>query len=633
MKNRTPNRWLEREECLFPFHSLNTTRVKKLASGIFAFFVIVTSPLIAQTSSHDLRIPLVNSGSYADVPSSSVPPLTTVSTSTVKETQLAHNSPSILSSHTHVSATHLSAFSDPVWIKTYNGSANAIDAAYFVAADPDGNVYVAGQSQGLGSGYDIVTIKYSSFGIQEWVARYDGPGNGDDFPKSLAIDFSGNIIVVGDSYGGSFSESDYVIIKYNRLGAQQWVNRHNGEGSGRDELWGLATDDIGNVYVTGYSESINGGDDYVTIKYAPTGIRQWRRVYDFNGDGATALAVDPAGNVYVTGVSGNSLETMDYATVKYNSAGTQQWVVRYNGDDNLQDLPVALALDAQSNIYITGYSLGNSSDFDATTIKYSASGNLQWVAKYNGPGNGDDKAYRLRLDKAGDVYIAGFSLNNNNNLDWVTIKYNAVGQQKWVARYNGATDDKDIPSGLDIDSQGNVYLTGWTKNANSGFDCMSVRYTSSGATQWQATYNGPGNADDFGNALVLDAQGNLYVAGRAHLAGSGDDFVLLKYGEDSFPTSVHSNDLSSDNTFLLRQNYPNPFNAATAIQYELPREAFVSLKIYDMLGREVASLVNNRQQAGFYHVNWDASTQPTGIYLYRLQAGEYVDAKKLILLR
>ena len=86
-------------------------------------------------------------------------------------------------------------------------------------------------------------------------------------------------------------------------------------------------------------------------------------------------------------------------------------------------------------------------------------------------------------------------------------------------------------------------------------------------------------------------------------------------------------------TFALRQNYPNPFNPSTTIEYQIPNQSFVSLKIFDLLGREVATLVDEMNQAGIHSVKWDASVFSSGIYFYRLSAGSYSATKKLILLR
>ena len=86
-------------------------------------------------------------------------------------------------------------------------------------------------------------------------------------------------------------------------------------------------------------------------------------------------------------------------------------------------------------------------------------------------------------------------------------------------------------------------------------------------------------------------------------------------------------------TYQLNQNYPNPFNPSTVISYQLPTAGFVTLNIYDVLGREVRTLVNQREHAGNYSVTFDAHHLPSGVYFYRLQAGTYTQTKKLLLLK
>jgi hypothetical protein len=86
-------------------------------------------------------------------------------------------------------------------------------------------------------------------------------------------------------------------------------------------------------------------------------------------------------------------------------------------------------------------------------------------------------------------------------------------------------------------------------------------------------------------------------------------------------------------TFSLEQNYPNPFNPKTSFEFRVPSSEFVSLKIFDVLGREVAVLVSEEKSAGEYRVTWDASGFSSGVYLYRLQAGNFVETKRMMLLR
>jgi hypothetical protein len=86
-------------------------------------------------------------------------------------------------------------------------------------------------------------------------------------------------------------------------------------------------------------------------------------------------------------------------------------------------------------------------------------------------------------------------------------------------------------------------------------------------------------------------------------------------------------------TYELSQNYPNPFNPVTQIQYSLEKSSNVTLRVFDILGREVATLINENQNAGRHVVDFDASNFASGIYLYRLEAGSFIQVKKMILMK
>jgi len=85
--------------------------------------------------------------------------------------------------------------------------------------------------------------------------------------------------------------------------------------------------------------------------------------------------------------------------------------------------------------------------------------------------------------------------------------------------------------------------------------------------------------------------------------------------------------------FILKQNYPNPFNPSTTIKYQIPELSIVTLKVYDVLGSEVATLVNKEKPAGYYNINFNASSLPGGIYFYKLHAGSFVKTKKMVLMK
>jgi len=110
-----------------------------------------------------------------------------------------------------------------------------------------------------------------------------------------------------------------------------------------------------------------------------------------------------------------------------------------------------------------------------------------------------------------------------------------------------------------------------------------------------------------------------------------DDIDIV--GGEPFVGVEENEPIAIPKTFALRQNYPNPFNPSTTIQYDLPTNKMVSLRVYDLLGREVVTLVEKRQEAGSYQVVFDAVNLPSGIYFYRLTAGDFVSSRKMLLIK
>src|SRR5204863_2269458 len=192
-----------------------------------------------------------------------------------------------------------------------------------------------------------------------------------------ALDKSGNVYVTGSDY-------DYVTIKYDSAGQEQWVARYNGPGNADDHAAAIAVDDSGDVYVTGSSNLPGTSYDYATVKYNLTEQEQWVARYG-ESDGlygsARAIALDESDNVHVTGKINDPETYPDYGTIKYNSVGQQQWVACYNGPPgNASDYAVGIAIDDAANVYVTGSSQTTAffSDYDYATIKYDSAGQQQW---------------------------------------------------------------------------------------------------------------------------------------------------------------------------------------------------------------------------------------------------------------
>ncbi|MBN2379849.1 SBBP repeat-containing protein [candidate division WOR-3 bacterium] len=148
------------------------------------------------------------------------------------------------------------------WVARYGPADECDIPREAIAVDGTGNIYVTGMSRVSGTSGDYVTIKYNTSGVQEWAVAYDGPANNNDDAKAIAIDNTGNIYVTGESVGISTLE-DYATVKYNPSGIQEWVIRYDGPESDFDDAYAVAIDDADNVFVTGWSHGY-----YATIKYS-----------------------------------------------------------------------------------------------------------------------------------------------------------------------------------------------------------------------------------------------------------------------------------------------------------------------------------------------------------------------------
>lgn len=136
------------------------------------------------------------------------------------------------------------------------------------------------------------------------------------------------------------------------------------------------------------------------------------------------------------------------------------------------------------------------------------------------------------------------------------------------------------------------------------------------------------------NFIFRKGVGQIRVAAETspYILGVGyrSDHQLLSWIITSLPDD---HNVYVPTSFSLSQNYPNPFNPATTISFSLPTKSFVSLKVFDALGREVETLVSEQLDAGTYSTQWNPVSLPSGVYFYRLQAGSFIETKKLILLR
>jgi hypothetical protein len=202
----------------------------------------------------------------------------------------------------------------------------------------------------------------------------------------------------------------------------------------------------------------------------------------------------------------------------------------------------------------------------------------------------------------------------------------------WICGTSGVimlTENNGIPvelSNFDGYTENNIVTLNWTTATelnNSGFEIeRKYKYKS-----WEKIEFVPGHG--------TTTEKQFYQFQDQPERSGIFSYKLKQINFDG--TFEYSNEISIEYnasfTFQLEQNYPNPFNPLTIIKYQIPKRSFVTLKVYDVLGNEISTLVNEKNPAGSYEYDFNATGLPSGIYLYRLQAGDFADIRKMILIK
>jgi hypothetical protein len=419
------------------------------------------------------------------------------------------------------------------WDAYYAAPGYSNDVGYSIAVDNDGNVYVSGRSQGYGSGFDYLTLKYDPDGNQLWEARYNGIGNGDDQAYALTLGTTA-VYVTGKSYGAD-SGFDYLTIKYDLDGNKLWENRYNGTGNGDDEACDLVLDLAGNVYVIGKSTGSGSDFDYLIIKYDSNGTELWETRYNGVGNGddeALALTVDNAGYTYATGKSIGIGTDFDFATIKIDPNGNLLWANRYNGVLDNIDIAKAIAVDLSGNVFVAGSARIVDDGWgrnDYAILKYDANGNQLWL-RYNHEGANDDLADMV-IDQEGNVYVTGTMWHALSQKDYVTFKYDTNGNMLWRAPYGGPGGD-DIAVAIGLDGDRNVIVSGFSHDAwplYRKYD--TIKYDNNGNQLWKTRYTGI--TQSIIQDMAVGSDGFVYVTGYGAINDGMyyQDYLTIKYGE------------------------------------------------------------------------------------------------------
>ncbi len=245
---------------------------------------------------------------------------------------------------------------------------------------------------------------------------------------------------------------------------------------------------------------------------------QWGTIED---DKAYSIAIDSNDNIYIAGVTSGNLEEnvnlgdKDLFLTKINSSGEKEWTKQWGTAQ--KEEAYSMITDSDNNLYITGFTAGalGGTSFgkrDAFLIKFNSAGEIEWTKQWGSAD--DDYGNSITLDSNNNIYIAG---NTSGMIDGVSTahkrdifltKFNSAGENQWTKQWN---DDYEWGKGVVVDSNDNIYITGYMGDVISG-DIFLSKINSSGEREWIKKWGTDSN--DYGNSVTIDSNDNLYITGK-----------------------------------------------------------------------------------------------------------------------
>jgi hypothetical protein len=487
--------------------------------------------------------------------------------------------------------------------------------------------------------------------------------------------------------------NDAFITRLNSEGNGIVSSTYLGGSTGSEDGLGIAIDDSGNIYVTGSTYSLDfptvnpfqlyqQNCDAFVSKLTPDGDSLIYSTYiGANGqDLAYGLAIDRSGCAYITGITNSTsyptknpiltdMTNNDAFVTKLAPTGDSLIYSTYLGGNDLE-MGYAIAVDKEGQAYVAGYT--TSTDFP---MVYSPQAHVYlddvFVTKLNPAGsdfrystfiagNMEDRAMALAIDDEGYAYIAGVTRSTDYPTlePFQTFQYDRdaivtkLAPTRCIIEYSTYLGGNayDQGSGIAVDSRGNVYVTGATESSNfpivnqfqsdqGYFDAFLTKFNRTDNSVEYSTYLG-GTEGDYGYAIALDRNDNIYVSGATYSPDfptlnpylpnqPRSDIYVMKFSNTS---DIDNNTTPIPNSHLLG-NYPNPFNSNTLIQYQLSENTEVKVSIYNILGERIAELRNEYQEPGAHSLTWDASAVSSGTYLCRLEIGGKAEYSKMTLVK
>jgi hypothetical protein len=440
------------------------------------------------------------------------------------------------------------------WIRQFGGAGPAFDLAHAVHGDGDGNVYVAGETQGILAGQtsagdtDAFLRKYDVGANEVWTRQF-GTSSED---RAHAVVFEGSALYVAGFTDGtlpgqtSAGGGDAFVRKYDANGNEVWTRQFGT--AGLETVDALATD-ISGLYVAGFTTgTLSGRADAFIRKYDADGNEVWTRQFGTSVADVLAMGVVVDGSgIYVVGRADYALAGQpnggngDAFVRKYDHNGNETWTRQFGTSQF--DEANGVGVDS-SGVYVAGLTVSSlpgqmsAGSRDAFVRKYDTSGNEVWTRQFGGPS--DDRANGVAVDSSG-VYVAGqIQTSSGGDGDAILRKYDASGNEAWTRQF-GSPRFTTRAVGAAVDTAG-VYVTGFTtgtlpgQTSGGNSDPFVRTYDVSGNEVWTRQFAGAGPASDF--AQAVDSDGNLYVVGKTFGSMPGHtnagDTLSPEAGADAF---------------------------------------------------------------------------------------------------